>query len=84
MPRNTASNGSISNPPHETTPDAQVDLTSTGKSTSPAMPNDRDEKTGMTGGVPSKRVQQGSADVKRGVKDTSRAPEADAAYQKQK
>jgi hypothetical protein len=72
------------NPPVETTPAANVDLTAPGKSTSPAMPNDRDEKAGMTGGVPSERVQQGAKDVKRGVQDTTRAPEADKAYQKQK
>jgi hypothetical protein len=68
----------------ETTPHANVDLTSPAPSTSPSMPNDRDEKVGMTGGIASKRVQQGSKDVKRGVQDTSRAPEADKAYQKQK
>jgi hypothetical protein len=72
------------NPPLETTPAANVDLTSPGASTSPAMPNDRDEKAGMTGGVSSKRVQQGAKDLKRGVQDTSRGLEADKAYQKQK
>jgi hypothetical protein len=70
--------------PVETTPSANVDLTSPDPSTSPAMPNDRDEKAGMTGGVPSERVQQGAKDVKRGVQDTSRGTEADKAYQKQK
>lgn len=61
-----------------------VDLTSSGNSESPAMPHERDQSAGMTGGVPSKRVQQGHADVKRGVKDTSRATEADNAYEKLK
>ena len=61
-----------------------VDLTSATTSTSHAMPHERDEAAGMTGGVQSKRVQQGHADVERGVQDTSRAPEADTAYRKLK
>ena len=61
-----------------------IDLTSPGPSTSPELPHERDEGTGMTAGVPSRRVQQGHADVKRGVQDTSRAPEADTAYRKLK
>lgn len=50
----------------------------------PPLPHERDEKVGMTDGNPSQRVQQGARDVKRGVLDTSRAPEADAAYRKLK
>ncbi len=61
-----------------------VDLASVDSSTSPEMPHERDETAGMTGGVPSKRVQQGHADVERGVQDTSGAPEADTAYRKLK
>jgi len=61
-----------------------IDLTSPGPSTSSELPHERDEATGMTAGVPSRRVQQGHADVKRGVQDTSRAPEADTAYRKLK
>lgn len=61
-----------------------VDLTSPGTSSSPELPHERDQATGMTAGVPSRRVQQGLADVKRGVQDTSRAPEADTAYRKLK
>lgn len=61
-----------------------IDLTSPGTSTSPELPHERDEAAGMTAGVPSRRVQQGHADVKRGVQDTSRAPEADTAYRKLK
>jgi hypothetical protein len=48
------------------------------------MPHERDESAGATGGVPSARVQQGGRDLKRGVQDTSRAPEADTAYRKLK
>ena len=36
----------------------------------------------MTDGVPSERMRQGLEDLKRGVQDTSRAPEADRAYRK--
>jgi len=61
-----------------------VDLTSAAASTSPKMPHERDEDAGMTGGVPSARVQQGQRDLKRGLQDTSRAPEADTAYRKLK
>jgi hypothetical protein len=61
-----------------------VDLTSPRGSKSPDMPHERDERAGMTGGVPSARVSQGARDLKKGMQDTSRAPEADAAYKKQK
>lgn len=50
----------------------------------PALPHERDQSANATGGVPSKRVKQGLDDVKRGVQDTSGAPEADAAYRKLK
>jgi hypothetical protein len=50
----------------------------------PALPHERDESTNMTGGVQSKLVQQGARDLKRGLEDTSRAPEADRAYKKLK
>jgi hypothetical protein len=62
--------------------DATVDLTASKPSSEPLMPHDRDEKAGMTGGVSSKKVQQGARDVQRGLQDTSRAPEADEAYKK--
>ena len=61
-----------------------VDLTSPKASTSPSMPHERDEAAGMTGGVPSRRMQQGHRDVQRGLEDTSRAPEADESYRKLK
>ena len=59
-----------------------VDLTSPADSTAPPMPHERDEGVGMTGDVPSERVRQGHGDLKRGLQDTSRAPEADRAYRK--
>ena len=64
----------------------QIDTTSPQEEPSapPALPHERDEKVGMTGGVQSARVQQGARDLKRGLQDTTRATEADAAYKKQK
>lgn len=64
--------------------DAGVDRPDMESPTSPAMPHERDEAVGMTGGVPSPRVQQGERDLKRGLQDTSRATEADTAYRKLK
>ena len=61
-----------------------VDLTSKAPSSAPAMPNDRDESVGMTDGKPSAVVQQGVRDLKRGLQDTSRASEANHAYNKLK
>jgi hypothetical protein len=61
-----------------------VDLSTPGASSAPSMPHDRDETVGMTGGIPSERVQQASADIERGLVDTSRAEATDAAYQRQK
>ncbi len=55
-----------------------------GSAAGPELPHERDEKAGATGGVPSARVQQGARDLKRGVRDTSRAVEADQAYRKLK
>ena len=50
----------------------------------PHMPHERDEGVGMTDGKPDPRMRQGHGDVQRGVQDTSRAPEADRAYDKLK
>lgn len=55
-----------------------------GPAAGPQLPHERDEKTGMTDGVPSKLVQQGARDLKRGLQDTSRAIESDAAYRRLK
>jgi hypothetical protein len=71
-------------PPQRADGGEGVDLTSNQESKSPRMPHERDEKTGMTGGAKSARVEQGARDIKKGMQDTSRAPEADAAYKKQK
>jgi hypothetical protein len=64
--------------------ETHVDLTSPQASTSPSMPHERDEGGGMTGGVPSREDQQGHRDLKRGIEDTSRAPEADETYRQLK
>ena len=59
-----------------------IDLTTAAEPSSPPLPHERDEGVGMTDGVPSERMRQGLEDLKRGVQDTSRAPEADRAYRK--
>ena len=61
-----------------------VDLTDADDSSNPHMPHDRDERVGMTDGKPSEAIKKAHDDVERGVKDTTRAPEADAAYKKLK
>ncbi len=65
-------------------PPTTVTINPTAAPSEPAWPRDRDEKAGMTDGIPSPRVQQAARDVKRGLVDTSRASEADAAYRKLK
>ncbi|HWH81136.1 MAG TPA: hypothetical protein VNU71_02755 [Burkholderiaceae bacterium] len=74
-------------PPAATDPQTRVDLTADAAAApaeSPALPHERDQQPGATGGVTSKRVRQAARDVARGVEDTSRAPEADRAYRKLK
>lgn len=61
-----------------------VDLVDSDTSSNPHMPHDRDERVGMTNGQPTEPIQQAHDDVERGLKDTTRAPEADAAYKKLK
>lgn len=70
-------------PPGPSASPAELNLRDKDKSgSSPMAPNDRDETTGSTGGVPSERVQQGGRDLKRGIRDTSRGEETDRAYEK--
>ena len=68
----------------QTVPSPTVATTTAAESTNPSLPHDRDETVGMTGGVPSARVPQGARDLARGIRDTTRGPEADAAYRKLK
>lgn len=68
----------------EPVPAPSVATNSAAESSNPSLPHDRDEKVGTTGGVPSARVQQGARDLKRGLSDTTRAPEADTAYRRLK
>ena len=56
----------------------------TDKLAAPELPHERDEAVGMTGGVPSRAVQQAYRDVKRGLVDTDRSAEAGRAYDKLK
>jgi hypothetical protein len=62
---------------------------SASKAAAPVQPkathDDRDDAAGLADGVrPSESMRQGAIDVERGVKDTSRAPEADRAYKRLK
>ncbi len=61
-----------------------VDLTDDDQSSTPHMPHDRDERVGMTDNKPSETIRKAHDDVERGVKDTTRGTEADAAYKKLK
>ncbi len=61
-----------------------VDLTRAAADGELAMPNERDEKVGVTDGIPSAMVQQGARDLKRGIQDTSKSVESDVAYAKLK
>ncbi|MBC7954653.1 MAG: hypothetical protein H7Y33_02115 [Cytophagales bacterium] len=81
-PVNTGASSGGTTP--QPTPAPSVATTSPTESSNPLLPHERDEKVGMTGGAPSTRVQQGARDLKRGLSDTTRAPEADAAYRKLK
>ena len=48
------------------------------------LPHERDQAVDMTSGKSSPRVEQAARDVARGRQDTSKGPEMDRAYQKQK
>jgi phosphoribosylanthranilate isomerase len=71
-------------PANPTATGKHVDLTHPSDSNKTVMPHERDEQVGMTGGVASPMVEQAARDLKRGIKDTSRSVEADAAYKKLK
>ena len=61
-----------------------VDVTSTEPTSEPKLPSERDESVGITGGVPSERVQQAHRDVERGLQDTSYGQATNDAYEKLK
>lgn len=48
------------------------------------LPHERDQSVDMTHGEPDAQMEQAYKDVKRGLQDTDRGPQADKAYQKQK
>ena len=49
------------------------------------LPHERDQlEEGMTDGTPTAEGRLGQADVRRGVRDTSKAEEMDRTYQRQK
>ena len=49
-----------------------------------SLPHERDQSPNMTAATPDAVVQQAQQDLKRGVQDTSKAPEMDQAYRKLK
>ena len=49
-----------------------------------SLPHERDQSTDMTADAPDAVVQQAQRDVKRGLQDTSSAPEMNRAYNKLK
>lgn len=49
-----------------------------------SLPHERDQSIDMTAGVPNAVVRQAQRDVKRGLQDTSKAPEMNRAYNKLK
>lgn len=50
-----------------------------------SLPHERDQtEQGMTDGAASAEGQQGHSDLQRGLQDTSKAPETDRTYQRQK
>ncbi|MEO6321531.1 MAG: hypothetical protein ABIR56_12740, partial [Polaromonas sp.] len=48
------------------------------------LPSDRDQAVDMTGGQTSPVIEQAARDINAGLKDTSKAPEMDQTYKKQK
>ncbi|ABE42108.1 hypothetical protein [Polaromonas sp. JS666] len=48
------------------------------------LPHERDEAVDMTGEQTSPLIEQAERDVRKGLKDTSKAPEMDRAYKKLK
>jgi len=58
----------------------QPDLKDGSASDQLELPSDRDQAQDMTSGQPSPRIEQAAKDVQDGKKDTSKAPEMDAAY----
>ena len=81
----TTGKGMPDKSPQESRPSTQV---KTGRDTSVEsslqMPHERDQSTDMTPDKQSPVVKQAHEDVSRGLQDTGKQPEMDAAYKKQK
>jgi hypothetical protein len=50
----------------------------------PRPPHERDESADSQNSSPRAEIEQASRDLKRGLQDTSRSPEADSTYRKPK
>ena len=49
-----------------------------------SLPHERDQETDMTNARPAPEMKQAKSDVDHGLQDTSKQPEMNAAYKKQK
>ena len=49
-----------------------------------SLPHERDQKTAMTAAQPDAEMRQAKRDIDNGLQDTSKAPEMNSAYKKQK
>jgi hypothetical protein len=63
-------------------PDKQDTLKDGAVEASLELPHERDQAVDMTQGQPNPAIEQGERDLRRGLKDTSKAPEMDRAYKK--
>lgn len=70
--------------PQKPLTDRQPDFSDGSAEQSLELPRDRDEAVDMTSGQPSPLIEQAAQDTKDGLKDTSKAPEMDSTYKKQK
>lgn len=68
--------------------DARVGRAQTAKDASDeaslSLPHERDQATAMTNAKPDPEMKQAKLDVDNGLQDTSKQPEMNAAYKKQK
>lgn len=62
----------------------KTDLTAPPAIGQTALPHERDESVGMTGGIADPVIRQAHRDLEHGIEDTSRSNEADRAYRKLK
>ena len=77
-PKPTTSSAALPSEP------VKIDLTAPPASGQPALPHERDETVGMTGGITDPVIRQAHRDLEHGIEDTSGSNETDRAYRKLK